>query len=113
MTPSLRMSRRVFFRGTAVLLGTAALAACSGRPHPTPRGYDGAPRPLPIPPIDEGSVDGRLRTFTLSTQAGESPSSPTAPPPPPGVSTGRTSARPSAPAGVTISASTSPTTSTR
>lgn len=72
MTPSLRMSRRVFFRGTAVLLGTAALAACSGPTQPTPRGYDGAPRPLPIPPIDEGSVDGRLRTFTLSTQAGES-----------------------------------------
>lgn len=60
-----QFSRRAFFRGVVVLLSGAVLAACA----PTPRGYSGERRPLPVPPLAEGElIDGR-RTFRLD--AGE------------------------------------------
>lgn len=69
------VSRRLFLRGLVVLAGAATLgptlAAC-GTDQPNPRGYDADPRPLPIPPLDEGSlIDGR-RIFSLTTQPGQS-----------------------------------------
>ena len=70
-------NRRTFFRGTLVAaLGAAAapaLAACSGSQssqQPEPRGYDGELRELAIPPLYEGSLEGKIRTFTLQAQAG-------------------------------------------
>lgn len=68
------VSRRLFLRGLVVLAGSAALAptvsAC-GSGQPTPRGYDAEPRPLPIPPLEEGTVSGGTRTFSLVPQAGQ------------------------------------------
>ncbi|MGP6173719.1 multicopper oxidase family protein [Corynebacterium sp. A21] len=62
---SIAFSRRIFFRGAALLLAGGALAACA----PTPRGYEGQRRPLPIPPLMEGElIDGRL-TFRLDAGA--------------------------------------------
>ena len=63
------LSRRAFFRGTVMLLSTAALAACSPG-QPAPRGMDGARRALPIPPVDAGELIDGTRTFHLTTQTG-------------------------------------------
>lgn len=62
--------RRTFFRGAAVLLAGVAAAACSRSDQPEPRGYDGDPRSLPIPPLYEGElIDGR-RHFQVTTRTG-------------------------------------------
>ncbi|AWB82253.1 copper oxidase [Corynebacterium yudongzhengii] len=67
------MSRRGFLKAATVMALAAAtgpvLAAC-GTSQPQPRGYDGEPRPLPIPPLDEGKLVDGHRHFTLTTQAG-------------------------------------------
>ena len=65
-----RFNRRTFFRGAAVLLAGAVAAACTRSDQTPPRGFDGDPRPLPIPPLDEGElIDGR-RHFAVRTQPG-------------------------------------------
>ncbi|AKK10754.1 multicopper oxidase family protein [Corynebacterium uterequi] len=70
------VSRRVFLRGAVLTMGAAMLgagaAACSSVDQPTPRGYDGDPRPLPIPPLDDGQLRDGTRHFDLTTQAGTS-----------------------------------------
>ncbi|APT92932.1 copper oxidase [Corynebacterium phocae] len=75
----MEFSRRTFFRG-AVILTTSmaagqALAACStsgaNQDQPEPLGYDTAPRPLPIPPLLEGDMDGDTRVFKLTAQDGQ------------------------------------------
>jgi len=75
MSQPARMTRRTFFRGAAVILGGVALApaiaACTTSDQPEPRGYDGDPRPLPIPPLYEGEMDGDRRVFALTTRAGQ------------------------------------------
>ena len=69
------MSRRTFFRGT--LLATAALAAaatgtaCSTSSQTKPLGADEKARPLRIPPLYEGQLDGNMRRFELTAQEGE------------------------------------------
>ncbi|MDO5033070.1 multicopper oxidase family protein [Corynebacterium sp.] len=69
------VSRRVFFQG-AVLSAAAlgGLSACSpaNKAQPAPRGYDGEPRALPIPPLLEGEMDGDTRVFKLTAQDGHS-----------------------------------------
>lgn len=69
------MSRRTFFRGT--LLATAALAAaatgtaCSTSSQTKPLGSDEKARPLRIPPLYEGELDGNVRRFELTAQESE------------------------------------------
>ena len=72
------LSRRtVLRRGVhiAALAAAAAtlpvLAACSSTPQQEPvRGATDEPRPLPIPPLDEGIVRDNTRHFQLQAQAG-------------------------------------------
>lgn len=80
--------RRTFFRGAIVVgMGTSAavalpsLAACSkddvgsgARVQPTPKGYNGPARALPIPPAEHGRYDAasRTRAFHLTAQDGHS-----------------------------------------
>ena len=67
------MSRRTFFKGAVVATAMAATAsgaaACSDQP--TPRGADADARPLRIPPLYEGTLDGNVRSFELAAQEGE------------------------------------------
>lgn len=63
-------SRRVFIRGAVVVLGSAALASCTGSSQPAPAGQDGKPRALPIPPLLEGTLVDGVREFDLALQAG-------------------------------------------
>lgn len=69
-------SRRTFFKGTVFAVAAAAtgaaLAGCSTSNQPTPRGADAEARPLPIPPLYEGALDGNVRRFELTAQEGES-----------------------------------------
>ncbi|MBZ4256465.1 copper oxidase, partial [Mycobacterium tuberculosis] len=44
-------------------------AACSDQP--APRGADADARPLRIPPLYEGTLDGNVRSFELAAQEGE------------------------------------------
>lgn len=62
-------SRRTFFKGMVLSAGTV-LAACSRSDQPTPKGADKPARPLPIPPLYEGELDGNTRTFELTAQEG-------------------------------------------
>ncbi len=75
------INRRTFFRGALWVAAGATLAtgvaACSsdgpGRGQAQPEGYEGPPRPLPIPPLMEGEVeDGAVRVFRLRAQDGTS-----------------------------------------
>ncbi|WP_234948543.1 multicopper oxidase family protein [Corynebacterium sp. CNCTC7651] len=50
----------------AVLTAAAVLAGCAA-----PRTSFEQPRPLPIPPLEEGELDGATRRFELTAQAGE------------------------------------------
>ena len=68
-------SRRTFFRGV-VLTTAGVLAACTGpggtaRGQKVPRGAKEEARPLPIPALEKGEVDGSTRRFTLTAQAGQ------------------------------------------
>ena len=67
------MSRRTFFKGavfaTVMAAAGAGAAACSNQP--TPRGADAEARPLRIPPLYEGELDGNVRRFELTAQEGE------------------------------------------
>ena len=67
------MTRRTFFKGAVLATAAAAtagsLSACSDQP--TPRGADAEARPLPIPPLYEGTLDGNVRRFELTAQEGE------------------------------------------
>lgn len=68
------IDRRTFFKGAAAVMATAAatqlLSACSQTP--TPRGYGGDPRPLPIPPLAEGERTGSTVVYRLASHAGDS-----------------------------------------
>lgn len=70
------MSRRVFVQGTVLTVAgasVAGLSACStSSDQPEPLGYDGEPRALPIPPVEEGTMDGDTRVFKLTAQDGHS-----------------------------------------
>lgn len=63
------LSRRTFFKGVVLSTG-AVLAACATSNQPTPKGANEAARPLPIPPLYEGELDGTTRTFELTAQEG-------------------------------------------
>lgn len=69
--PATQFSRRTFFRGATLLLTgvlvAPALVACTSHDQPEPRGYDGAPRPLPVPPLAEGELVDGVRHFHLDT----------------------------------------------
>nr|WP_165241955.1 multicopper oxidase domain-containing protein [Corynebacterium lizhenjunii] len=68
-------NRRTFFRGAvACAVAVPVLSACSTSSQQTPpEGYDGPPRPLPIPPVLEGEVDAEgVRVFKLTAQDGHS-----------------------------------------
>lgn len=70
-------SRRVFFKGgllvtTAVVAGSALAACSSNKDQPAPVGYDSEPRPLPIPPVLKGEMEGDTRVFKLTAQDGYS-----------------------------------------
>ena len=62
------MKRRTFVQGMVLAAGTV-LAACASQP--TPRGAEEQARPLPIPPLELGELDGTVRRFELSAQEGE------------------------------------------
>ncbi|PKF69573.1 multicopper oxidase family protein [Corynebacterium mastitidis] len=66
------MERRTFLRGAGLsalaLAAAPLLPACSGG-QPTPRGYSGQARPLPIPPLAEGELIDAARTFRLDATA--------------------------------------------
>lgn len=72
-----RFGRRTFFKGVLLAGATAAtagsLAACGGarRGQPTPRGAKAEARPLPVPPLEKGSLEGNTRRFELTAQSGE------------------------------------------
>lgn len=63
-----QFGRRTFFKGM-VIAGASVLAACAHQP--TPRGAKDPARPLPIPPLEEGTLDGNTRRFELTAQQGE------------------------------------------
>ena len=66
------MTRRTFFKGAVLATAaaaTGAVASCSTQP--TPRGAEFDPRPLRIPPLYEGELDGNVRRFELTAQEGE------------------------------------------
>lgn len=72
-------TRRVFFKGAlftaSAAAAGAAITACANtknKDQPAPVGYDAAPRPLPIPPLLEGEMDGGTRVFKLTAQDGHS-----------------------------------------
>lgn len=69
----MEMSRRTFFKGALLTTAAAATAAtataCSDQP--APRGADADSRPLPIPPLYEGTLEGNVRRFELTAQEGE------------------------------------------
>ncbi|WP_290186484.1 multicopper oxidase family protein [Corynebacterium glaucum] len=76
-----RFGRRTFFKGTLIATG-ALLAACTDMDGPAgpggtrsdqavPKGVDAEARPLPIPPLEEGELDGTTRRFELTAQEGE------------------------------------------
>ncbi|MGV0396083.1 multicopper oxidase family protein [Corynebacterium uberis] len=70
----MNIQRRSFLKGAAFLAATVAagplIVACGSKhKQATPRGYDGARRALPIPPLLDGSVVAGVRTFDL--HAGE------------------------------------------
>ncbi|WP_144791477.1 multicopper oxidase family protein [Corynebacterium singulare] len=73
---SVSVSRRVFVQGTVLTVAGASLlgvSACStSSDQPEPLGYDGEPRALPIPPVEEGTKEGKTRVFTLTAQEGHS-----------------------------------------
>lgn len=48
----------------ALILGASQVAGCSPR-QPTPRGYEGDRRALPIPPLDQGEMKDGTRVFDL------------------------------------------------
>lgn len=59
--------------GTGVVLaacGTGDYAVKPRRDQPTPKGADAEPRPLPIPPLYEGELNGNTRSFELTAQEG-------------------------------------------
>ncbi|STC95038.1 multicopper oxidase family protein [Corynebacterium renale] len=64
------IQRRTFFKGAAaaavITAGGATLSACGAA---TPRGWEGQSRPLPIPPLDEGTMVDGVRTFDLHAGA--------------------------------------------
>ncbi|MBC3186790.1 multicopper oxidase domain-containing protein [Corynebacterium sp. zg-331] len=66
------MERRTFLRGAGLaalaLAASPVLGACSSG-QPTPRGYSGSARPLPIPPLAEGELIDAVRTFRLDASA--------------------------------------------
>lgn len=73
---SSQLSRRTFFKGLLLVTAGATLAACTGpggtqRGQAAPRGAEDEARALPIPPIDEGVMDGGVRTFSLTARPGE------------------------------------------
>ncbi|OFR67357.1 multicopper oxidase family protein [Corynebacterium sp. HMSC078H07] len=76
VTASRSVSRRVFVQGTVLTVAgasVAGLSACStSSDQPEPLGYDGEPRALPIPPVEEGTMDGDTRVFKLTAQDGHS-----------------------------------------
>lgn len=67
--------RRTFFKG--VILATAATATACAKPGGVRRGQSepagaGEPaRPLPVPDLYRGELDGNTRRFTLAAQTGE------------------------------------------
>ncbi|WP_295803605.1 multicopper oxidase family protein [uncultured Corynebacterium sp.] len=70
------VSRRVFVQGTVLTIAgasVAGLSACStSSDQPAPLGYDGEPRALPIPPVEEGTMEGDTRVIKLTAQDGHS-----------------------------------------
>ncbi|WP_080795858.1 multicopper oxidase family protein [Corynebacterium pacaense] len=68
------VDRRAFLKGAGLVAGTvvavSALGGCSTAP--TPRGYGGAPRPLPVPPLADATGDATSLTYRLTAQAGDS-----------------------------------------
>lgn len=71
------ISRRTFFKG-ALLTQVAVLAACAGEGpggvrsgQVAPAGAEAAARPLPIPPLEQGTLNGTTRSFELTAQQGE------------------------------------------
>ncbi|KQB83615.1 Multicopper oxidase mco [Corynebacterium oculi] len=66
------MERRTFLRGAGLTMLTLAAApvlhACSTG-QPTPRGYSGQARPLPIPQLAQGELIDAVRTFDLRAGA--------------------------------------------
>lgn len=71
-----QVNRRTFIKGSslAVLAAVAAhaLLSCSTGSGRIPRGYEGQPRVLPVPPLLEGDpVDGRM-VYRLRAQSGMS-----------------------------------------
>ncbi|MFG6304068.1 multicopper oxidase family protein, partial [Corynebacterium hesseae] len=72
------VSRRVFVQGSvltvagAAVMGLSSCSASSSKNQPEPQGYDGEPRVLPIPPVDEGEVIDGTRVFKLTAQDGYS-----------------------------------------
>ena len=72
------VSRRMFVQGSVLTVAGAAvmgLSACStsgSKNQPEPLGYDGEPRALPIPPVEEGEVVDGTRVFKLTAQDGYS-----------------------------------------
>ena len=73
---SVSVSRRVFVQGTVLTIAgasVAGLSACStSSDQPAPLGYDGEPRALPIPPVEEGTMEGDTRVIKLTAQDGHS-----------------------------------------
>ncbi|WP_336884607.1 hypothetical protein [Corynebacterium renale] len=71
------IQRRTLFKGAAaaavITAGGATLSACGSA---TPRGWEGQPRPLPIPPLDEGTMVDGVRTFDLHAGAHDARSFP-------------------------------------
>ncbi|MGP5577377.1 multicopper oxidase domain-containing protein [Corynebacterium flavescens] len=72
-----RMQRRTFFKGALLLtvgatLGPTVAACSSTHDQAEPAGYEGEPRPLPIPPLLESEVEGDSRVFKLDAQDGHS-----------------------------------------
>ena len=69
------LSRRTFFKGvvlaTAAAASASVVAGCSTSSQPEPAGADFDARPLPIPPLYEGELDGNTRRFELTAQEGE------------------------------------------
>ncbi|MEX3504634.1 multicopper oxidase family protein [Corynebacterium sp. LK2510] len=69
------MSRRMFFKGIVIATAGVAAACAPGngpiRGQETPQGADAEPRPLPIPPLYTGELDGDTRSFELTAQKGQ------------------------------------------